>query len=201
MMGELHWTGAALLLAVGLPGSESMRARRAGILICTDRAPQHGFEDEYHPTASELAGKLADVHGTPANTRPDRELPDGTVQTAQPGAVQGRAGTNVVANPEAEWGEQSPPSALYRAEATCSHCGWIAGDVEWDAAAPGRGIRLRPVAGGAPQPLARGVRLRCDRCGGSVFAEHPERVRPPPIVNATRTARGRPRKSTTLRAS
>jgi hypothetical protein len=200
-MSELHWTGAALLLAVAVPGRGSARPRRGAILSWADFARQHGLDDVEHSATDQPAGSPAAADGTPANARPGRELTAGAVSTAQPKAAQRWAGTSVAATVEAERPEQSPQRMLYRAEATCSHCGRTAGDLEWDTAAPGEGIVLRPATGGASQPVPRGVRLRCEHCGGPLFAERPERVLEWPSIVLARTPRGRPRKTTTLRAS
>ena len=45
-MSELHWTGAAVLLALAVLGSGSMRPRRATILNWTDFAREHDPDAE-----------------------------------------------------------------------------------------------------------------------------------------------------------
>jgi hypothetical protein len=150
-MSELHWTGAALLLAIAVLGGKSARPR---------------------PRAISASGK---------------------------GTRRARAGRAVTLT--AERPEQSPRRILYRAETTCLHCGWTAGELEWDAAAPADGIWLRPATAGTSRRVPLGRSLRCGRCDGPLFAEAAQRVVERCTVKLEQPARGRPRKTTTLRAS
>jgi hypothetical protein len=52
MMSELHWTGAALLLAVAVLGSRPARARGEAIVSWADFARENGL-DEDEPSAIE----------------------------------------------------------------------------------------------------------------------------------------------------
>jgi hypothetical protein len=134
MMSELHWTGAALLLAVAVLGSKAARPRRGAILNGADCVRQHGIDEAEHSTTDEPAGGLAAAHGTPANAWPGRELTARAVLHAQPKDAQRRAGASRAAKLEAAPWEPRPQRILYRAEATCLQCGWTAGDLEWGAA-------------------------------------------------------------------
>ena len=52
MMSELHWTGAALLLAVAVLGSRPSRARGGAIVSWADFARENGLDEE-EPSAIE----------------------------------------------------------------------------------------------------------------------------------------------------
>jgi hypothetical protein len=155
MRSELHWTGAALLLAIAIPGSKSTRPRRGAALNPADDARRRACEE----------------------------------------------GASGAANPGAGRQEQSPQRVVYRAETTCLHCGWSAGELEWNATAPAGRVLLRRATGEVSRPVLRGGRLCCARCGGPLFAERPKRVLDPSSINLGTTSRGRPRKPTTLQAS
>ena len=70
-MSELHWTGAAVLLALAVQGGESMPPRRATIQSWADLAHQHDLDADPQP-ASDESSRLAAVrvrsrrpHGAP----------------------------------------------------------------------------------------------------------------------------------------
>jgi hypothetical protein len=176
-MNELHWTGAALLLAVAALGRLA-RPGCAANLCWVELGRQHGLEREPRRAA---AGSSA------APSAPPRAVQDGQVAglSSDSPPIEGEA----------------PTRRLYRATAICLHCGRTAGDFEWDAAATWAGVVLRPAAGGACQPVPSGARVRCEHCGGPVCPEQPEPVRVPPDYVLPRTASGRLRKTPTLRAS
>ena len=52
-MSELHWTGAAVLLALAVLGSGSGRPRRPEILSWADFAPEHDLDAEPQQTSDE----------------------------------------------------------------------------------------------------------------------------------------------------
>jgi hypothetical protein len=164
-MSDLHWTGAALLLAIAVMGGSSSRARRETEQTWEEFARANGIHGESVSAAS------SPVPAAPAPAAP-AVAPAPHVTTARSGRT-----------------------AWLRATAICGHCGRAAGDLEWDASAPAKRAILRPTAGGPTRVLALGERLRCPHCGGPVFAEEPEPVvvRTPTTLAPAR--RGRPRKS------
>lgn len=58
-MGELHWTGAAVLLALTVLGSEGARPRRAKMLNWADFAREHDLDAEPQQGADEPLGLAA----------------------------------------------------------------------------------------------------------------------------------------------
>ena len=46
MMSELHWTGAAVLLAIAVLGSGSARSRRSKVVSWEDFAREHNLDAE-----------------------------------------------------------------------------------------------------------------------------------------------------------
>ena len=59
-MSELHWTGAAVLLALAVLGSEGSRPRRAKVLSWSDFAHEHDL-DAQPQQASDEPPRLAAV--------------------------------------------------------------------------------------------------------------------------------------------
>jgi hypothetical protein len=53
-MNELHWTGAAVLLALALLGGEGARPRRAKILSWADFAREHNLDADAQQVPDEL---------------------------------------------------------------------------------------------------------------------------------------------------
>src|SRR5699024_6701313 len=104
-MSELHWTGAALLLALAVIGGSAPRARRDAELTWEEFARMNGInrEDERVGPSQALAA--------PAPAVPP------AVAASLPTPASGR-------------------TTRLRATATCGHCGRVAGELEWDAAAP-----------------------------------------------------------------
>jgi hypothetical protein len=200
-MSELHWTGAALLLAVAVLGSKSSRRRRGANLNSAGDARQPGSGEAEHSTPDEPARGTATASTLSATRRPRRQRTARVALTVPPKTTQRRPAASVAANPWAGRLARSDERVLYRAETTCLHCGCTAGQMEWTAGAPGGSILLRPAMGEASQPVPRGTRLRCGRCGGPLFAERAERVVERSSVYIGPTRRGRPRKTTTLRVS
>ncbi len=164
-MSDLHWTGAALLLAIAVMGGSSSRTRR-------------NTEQSWEEFAR--ANGIATEHGTAA---PRQAL------TAPAAAVTSAAPAPSV--PTAASGR----TTWLRAAATCGHCGRAAGELEWDAAAPAKRAVLRPAGGTPIRVVPLGARLRCPHCEGPVFAEEPEPVIVRPPVTLAPARCGRPRKS------
>jgi hypothetical protein len=54
-MGELHWTGAAILLALALLGSPTARSRRATIVSFEDFARERGLALEPRRVPDDVA--------------------------------------------------------------------------------------------------------------------------------------------------
>ena len=95
-------------------------------------------------------------------------------------------------------GEAQPPArTAYLAELQCFLCGNHAGGFESDRKAlPPYGI-WHPAGGGRPQPVADWRQLRCNRCGGALFAESVEAITRTEDAEALRREaprRGRPPK-------
>lgn len=163
-MSDLHWTGAALLLAVAVLGGGTSRARRDTELSWDEFARANGIaRDDTPGVPSRAAVTVAPIART-ADDDPYR-----------PVAPAGR-------------------TTWLRATASCGHCGRAAGDLEWDAAAPAKRAVLRPSSGGPTTVVPLGARLRCPHCGGPVFTEEAETVvaRLPATLPPARG--GRPRK-------
>jgi hypothetical protein len=71
---------------------------------------------------------------------------------------------------------QSPGRTAYLAELQCFLCGSMAGSIVSDRKPlPPFGV-WHPVGGGRPQRVADWRQLRCNRCGGALFAESVEAV-------------------------
>jgi hypothetical protein len=72
--------------------------------------------------------------------------------------------------------EQTPGRTAYLAELQCFLCGSTAGTIESDRKPlPPNGV-WHPVGGGPRQQVADWRQLRCNRCGGALFAESIEAV-------------------------
>ena len=83
---------------------------------------------------------------------------------------------------------------LLRADVKCYLCGYVSGQLEGQ---PGDRLGLGNFhastdSGGAR--LTRSGRVCCSRCGGGVFLDEWESVRPLEVVSFGPTKRGRPRK-------
>ena len=91
----------------------------------------------------------------------------------------------------------TPGRTVYLAELQCFLCGTLAGSIESDRKPlPPSGV-WRPTDGSAPVRIADWRSLRCNRCGGALYAESIEVVvRPDDSDELRREAprRGRPPK-------
>ena len=77
---------------------------------------------------------------------------------------------------EAQDQEQTPARTAYLAELQCFLCGSLAGSIESDRKPlPPYGI-WHPASGGPAQRVADWRSLRCNRCGGALYAENVEAV-------------------------
>jgi hypothetical protein len=99
---------------------------------------------------------------------------------------------------DADWhvDEQTPGRTAYLAELQCFLCGSTAGSIESDRKPlPADGV-WHPAGGGGPQRVADWRQLRCNRCGGALFAESIEAVTRHDDAERLRDAprRGRPPK-------
>jgi hypothetical protein len=164
-MSDLHWTGAALLLAIAALGGSSSRARRDTELTWEEFARANGIARE-----------------------------DGTAAPSGALAPPGPAIPSVAPAPDHPVAPSERTTWL-RATAICGHCGRAAGDLEWDAAAPAKRAVLRPAGGAPTRVMPLGARLRCQHCGGPVFAEEPEPIVVRPSAALAAPRRGRPRKA------
>jgi hypothetical protein len=176
MMSELHWTGAALLLAVAALGGSSARTRHTTEVSWDDFAREHGIGTS-EPAASAAAAGTAG--GTAPATGRAAVAASAPMPTVGRGAVAATA--SICPSPPRIGGPGEPcapggRSTWLRATATCGHCGRAAGDLEWDAAAPAKRAVLRPPGGAPTHVVPLGARLRCVHCGGPVFADEPERI-------------------------
>ncbi|HEY7063373.1 MAG TPA: hypothetical protein VII06_17980 [Chloroflexota bacterium] len=178
-MTDLHWTGAALLLAIAVMGGGSARARRDTEQTWEEFARANGIARE--PTTAAPPLRTNGIARADA-TAPPRPMT--SPRDAQPGAI----------DPYRPASAPTGRRTWLRATASCGHCGRAAGDLEWDAAAPAKRAILRPAGGGPASVVPLGARLRCEHCGGPVFAEEPESVVVQPPVTLATPRRGRPRK-------
>ncbi|HZR98195.1 MAG TPA: hypothetical protein VFE37_05790 [Chloroflexota bacterium] len=189
-MNELHWTGAALLLAVAALGGSSTRARRPTELSWDDFAREHGLGGGAPATPAPTPCPLADATPAPARAAVTASVPArAVVRAAEPvgsSSPPSRSGRGA--------GGVGRPTWL-RATATCGHCGRTMGDLEWDAAAPAKRAVLRPPGGAPTQVVSLRARLRCAHCGGPVFAEEPEPIVARAPLSLAPARRGRPRKA------
>ena len=90
---------------------------------------------------------------------------------------------------------------LLRADVKCYLCGFVSGQVE---GAPGDRATLanfRPTPESGGPRLTRNGRICCTRCGGGVFLDEWETVRPVEVVVFGPAKRGRPRKHPLPQAS
>ena len=160
-MNDLHWTGAALLLAVALGGS-TRRTRSSTVVDWQDFAREHGLHEDATAPAT-TTSTLADASGDVVAPRAHRKV---TVRALRP----------VPPDLAAYQPAPSGRTTRLRATATCGHCGRQAGDLEWDGSAPAKRAILRPTGGAPPHVVPLGSRLRCAHCSGPVFAEEPEPI-------------------------
>jgi hypothetical protein len=66
--------------------------------------------------------------------------------------------------------------AAFLAELQCFLCGSLAGSIESDRTPlPANGV-WHPAGGGAPVPVTDWRQMRCNRCGGALFAESVDEV-------------------------
>jgi hypothetical protein len=87
---------------------------------------------------------------------------------------------------------------MLRSAVTCFLCGFVSGHLEATSVdALRRGV-FSPVGDSAALSRDRRGRLCCSRCGGSVFLDGWERVRPVEHLPVEPVLRGRPRKVRTL---
>jgi hypothetical protein len=193
---ELHWTGAALLLAVAVLGPGSRPARRKTIVDWPEFAREHGLAADEPSLAPDRDTPVAAPAFDPPATVRELEAPSRVQRPRPPGGTRQAGAQLAAALAPTERATDSVPylpqpaaarrAARMRATATCGHCGREAGDLEWDAATPTPRAILRPA----------GARLRCEHCGGPVFAEEAEPVVAAPTVGWDRPRRGRPGKAT-----
>lgn len=83
---------------------------------------------------------------------------------------------------------------LLRAEVKCYLCGHVSGQIEGQ---PGDRLTIanfRAVPESDGPRLAQHGRICCSRCGGGVFLDNWESVRPLEVVSFGPAKRGRPRK-------
>jgi hypothetical protein len=79
-------------------------------------------------------------------------------------------------NGETQRDEQGTGRTAYVADLQCFLCGSLAGTIESDRKPlPPHGV-WRPAGGGPAQRVADWRSLRCQRCGGALFAESVEAV-------------------------
>ena len=72
--------------------------------------------------------------------------------------------------------EQTPDRTTYLAELQCFLCGSLAGAIESDhTPLPTNGV-WHPAEGGSPVEVADWRQMRCNRCGGALFAESVDAV-------------------------
>lgn len=162
-MNELHWTGAAVLLAVAVLGGRP-RPRRDVVVDWPTFAHENGL------SVDEPAAPPSDA---PAPRRARAATSRSTARRAASPAAPTAAATRRL-----------------RATATCGHCAREAGELQWDAAAPARPAVFHPATGGPARLVYLGARLRCAHCGGPVFVEEAEPVVVrPPIAPASRCGR------------
>ena len=85
-MSELHWTGAALLLALAVLGSGSAQPRRGAILSWAEFARQHGLDaEEQAPTDAPAGGSREQRE--PIHCRAVAALTDTRPRGAYPGTI------------------------------------------------------------------------------------------------------------------
>ncbi len=84
--------------------------------------------------------------------------------------------------------------SLLRADVKCYLCGFVSGQIEGQIGdrMTLQNFRAAPNTDG-PRLTAKG-RICCTRCGGGVFLDEWERVRPLEVVTFGPAKRGRPRK-------
>jgi hypothetical protein len=90
---------------------------------------------------------------------------------------------------------------LLRADVKCYLCGYVSGQIE---GAPGDAVALeqfRPTPDSGGPRLTHNGRICCTRCGGGVFLDEWETVRPLEVVTFGPAKRGRPRKHPLPQAS
>src|SRR4051794_19014362 len=116
MTSELHWTGAALLLAVAMPGGRSTRPRHGEVLGLADDVPQHGFDVGERWTPDESSEGPAMVPVATGNVVASRERTVAAGPAGSRNATRRRGLTHSAANPAAGQPEQRPQPMLYRAE-------------------------------------------------------------------------------------
>ncbi len=167
-MSDLHWTGAALLLALAVLGPGAAR-------------PRPGPEVSWSDFARELSLPADDPDSDAAGSNSPAGPPTGRHEV--PNIPRGELFTPA----------DSVRTTRLRAAAVCGHCGREVGDLEWDPAAPAKSPILRPPGAAPPRLVPPGARLRCPHCSGPVFTDGPEPVvvRPPVALSPAR--RGRPR--------
>lgn len=80
---------------------------------------------------------------------------------------------------------------MIRADVKCYYCGHVSGQLEGDPDNPYLRWTFYSVPGPAPRTLSTRRAIRCIRCGGPVFLDEIETVRPQPdpvdhpVVRAT----------------
>jgi hypothetical protein len=171
IMNDLHWTGAAVLLAVAVLGGGSARGRRDPVVSWSEFAREHRLEGE---------GSARSTTQNAVRDEVAESSPAGSSAAGTPRALAPRAAT---------------PHRLH-GTATCGHCGREVGDLEWDPAAPWKPVVLRPADGAPASLVTVRARLRCGHCGGPVFVEEAQPVQTRPPIAFPRPRRGRPRKLT-----
>ena len=72
--------------------------------------------------------------------------------------------------------DQTPERTAFLAELQCFLCGSLAGSIESDRKPlPANGV-WHPAEGGGPVEVADWRQMRCNRCGGALFAESVDAV-------------------------
>src|SRR5262249_630510 len=127
---DLHWTGAALLLAIAL-GPSASRARRPTGVSWSEFARDHGLPTE-----------------EPAQERPANGSAPLTASTARP---------PIDLDPHQPRAATERRAARLRAAAVCGHCGREAGALERDAAATTKRPILRPAGDTPPCVVPAGA--------------------------------------------
>jgi endogenous inhibitor of DNA gyrase (YacG/DUF329 family) len=67
---------------------------------------------------------------------------------------------------------------MIRADVKCYYCGHVSGQIEGDPQSHRPYWNFHSRAGSSQRVQPRGQRLRCDRCGGPVYLDEIETLRP-----------------------
>lgn len=80
---------------------------------------------------------------------------------------------------------------IVRADVKCYYCGHVSGQVQGDPTDPRTRWSFHPVPGSDVQSVSARNSIRCLRCGGPVFLDEIEAIRPrscsaeQPVISAT----------------